>query len=229
MNHVIGRHAANAPRKYHQLPRLFRWFSEHCVLRSAEESDVMHLWNAASHPHFERCWSGPVPRSLDDVTRRVHRAQAEWNGGQRYALAVQRKATQEFVGWIELVAHASRRGAWLLQWFVHPRYVADPIGRETVAAASELMFATLDTQHLYATNRPAYGHFSQWLNDCGFIEIAAAGTVDPTTQRRRTESVFELGRTDWERMRGTAVPHCANRGPATLSPATQPRIELALV
>ena len=191
---------AATPRKYSQLPKLFRWFSEHCVLRSPEESDVMHIWNAATHPHYAHCWTGPVPRSLDDVAQRVDRALSDWNRGSRYALAVQRKSTQEFVGWIEFTAHASDRGAWLAQWFVHPRYVADDIGLEAISAALDLMFNTLDARTLYASCPPTYAHFVQWLNDTGFIEIAAAGGVDATTGRTRAAGMFELGRTAWTQM-----------------------------
>jgi RimJ/RimL family protein N-acetyltransferase len=220
-------------RRYSQLPKLFRWFSEHCVLRSPEESDVMHVWNAVTHPQYTHCWTGVVPRSLDDVTRIVHRALTEWNRGTRYALTVQRKNTQEFVGWIELTAHASKKGAWLLQWFLHPRFVADPIAQESVAAAVELMFNTLEAQTLYAQSPAAHVVFDQLLNDAGFIEVAPAGSLDATTRRQRSHGVFELGRADWTAMRRQQMKdtHSSMAGPATAPSwvTTGLRAELALV
>jgi RimJ/RimL family protein N-acetyltransferase len=193
-------------RKYSQLPKLFRWFSEHCVLRAPEESDVMHIWNAVTHPQYTRCWTGPVPRILEDVAALVQRALGDWTRGTRYALAVQRKSTQEFVGWIELLAHASRKGAWLIHGFIHPRYIADPIAREALVAAAELMFNTLDAQALYAQSPAGNTVFEQLLNEAGFIEVAPAGSLDAVTQRPRAYSLFELGREDWAAMRRLQSP-----------------------
>ena len=224
---------APAPRKYSQLPKLFRWFSEHCVLRSPEESDVMHIWNTGTHPHYARCWTGAVPRSLEEVAQLVHRALADWNRGTRYALTVQRKSTQEFVGWIELTAHATRRGAWLMQWFLHPRFVADTLAQESVAAAVELMFNTLSADTLYAQRPAAHAVFDQLLNNAGFIEVAPAGSLDAATQRPRSHAVFELGRADWTAMRRALMKDTQSplAGPPTAPSwvTTGLRAELALI
>jgi len=189
-----------ASRRYTQLPKLFRWFSEHCVLRSPEESDVMHIWNAAKHPHYAKCWTGPVAGSLDEVARRVQKAMTEWNRGKQYALAVHRKSTQEFVGWIDLIAHPTQKGAWLMQWFLHPRYVADSMAQGAISAAMELMFSVLDTQTLYARIPAAHQSYERLVNEAGFIEIAPAGSLDATTHRPRSHGVFEMRRADWVQM-----------------------------
>lgn len=199
--HIAARQPAATARKYSQLPKLFRWFSEHCVLRAPEESDVMHIWNAVSHPHFTHCWTSPAPRSLGDVATLVQRALTEWSRGTRYALAVQRKATQEFVGWIELTAHATRKGVWLVHWFIHPKYITAPIAHEAISAAAELMFSSLDAQSLYAQNPAGHTLFDQLLNDAGFIEVAPAGSLDALTHTARAYALFELGRADWTSIR----------------------------
>lgn len=229
---IAPRTAPTAPaRKYSQLPKLFRWFSEHCVLRAPEESDVMHLWNAATHPHYTRCWTGAVPRNLDEAATVVQRALADWSRGTRYALAVQRKTTQEFVGWIELTAHATRKGAWLLHGFIHPRYIADPIACEALVAAAELMFNTLDAQALYAQCPAAHPVFERLLNDAGFIEVAPAGSLDAITHKPRAYGLFELGRNDWAAMQRTQVQN----GTLTAAPTAPSwvhsglRRELALI
>ena len=225
-----------AVRKYSQLPKLFRWFSQHCVLRSPEESDVMHIWNAVTHPHYARCWTSTVPHSLDEVTQRVHRALSDWNRGTRYALGVHRKSTQEFVGWIELTAHPTQKGAWLMQWFLHPRYALDAIAQEAITATLDLMFSALDAQTLYARSPAGHTVFDTMLNNVGFIEVAPAGALDATTQRPHSHAVYEIRRNDWAAMRGMQgaatheVAHTA--GHAAVSPAwasTTPRKELALV
>lgn len=211
--------AAVAPRKYSQLPKLFRWFSEHCVLRSPEESDVMHIWNAVTHPHYARCWTSAVPLSLDEVTQRVHRALGDWNRGTRYALGVHRKSTQEFVGWIELTSHPTQKGAWLMQWFLHPRYALEPMAQEAIAAAMDLMFSTLDAQTLYARCPAGHTAFDALLNNVGFIEVAPAGEFDATTQRPRPHGVYEMRRADWNAMRsqGTPTTSAPAHGPSTIT------------
>ncbi|HRK56810.1 MAG TPA: GNAT family N-acetyltransferase [Burkholderiaceae bacterium] len=226
---LLEKNHAPAVRKYTQLPKLFRWFSAHCVLRSPEESDVLHVWNAASHPSYARCWTSAVPASLDEVTQRVTRALAQWQRGTHYALSVHRKATQEFVGWIELSAHPTQKGAWLMQWFLHPRYVADAMAHETLSAALDLMFGVLDAKAIYARCPADHLTFEKMLNQTGFIEVAPAGSLDATTHRPRSHGVFEICHADWSAMKREpaqqSTPHHAAR---PWAPSTQ-SIELALV
>jgi RimJ/RimL family protein N-acetyltransferase len=192
--------AASAPRRYTQLPRYFRWFSDRCVLRQIDDSDVARVWSAVAHPAFERCWTVGIPRSEDDVAAFVRTAQLDWQRGTRYAMAVLRKQTHDFVGWVELRT-TSQVGAWTLDWFIHPRFIADPVAGEALSAAAELMFSTLDVRKLYARCLPGLAHFERLLNDVGFIEVAAAGSIDAKSGRQRTHAVHELGRADWMAMR----------------------------
>jgi hypothetical protein len=63
------------PRRYTQLPRYFRWFSDHCVLRQLDESDVARIAEAVSHPAFDRCGTAAGPRSDAEIARFVRGTQ----------------------------------------------------------------------------------------------------------------------------------------------------------
>lgn len=188
--------AASGTRRYSQLPRYFRWFSDRCVLRQIDDSDVARIWSAVTHPAFEQCWSVAIPRSADDVAAFVKTAQLDWQHGRRYTMAVLRKQTHDFVGWVELRT-TSVAGAWTLDWFIHPRFIGDAAASEALSATAELMFGTLDVRKLYARCAPGLVHFERLLNDVGFIEVAAAGSINPQTGKPRRHAVHELGRSDW--------------------------------
>ncbi len=198
--------ATESQRKYAQLPRGFRWFSEHCVLRQIDEADAARIWQAATHPAFVHCWTTRLPRSHGDVVDFVRRSQSDWLRGIGYTMAVVRKQTQDFVGWIELRAHAGERGAWLLDWFVHPRYLADEVARDVLAAAADLMFLALHTERLYANCPPKHALFEQLLDDAGFSELIPAGSLDHTTGQPRLHSLFSLTRSDWSAAASKAEP-----------------------
>jgi RimJ/RimL family protein N-acetyltransferase len=209
-------------RKYAQLPRLFRWFSDHCVFRQLDEADVSRIWRAALHPAFERCWSAAVPHSEAEVAELVCGAQRDWLRGLRYAMAVTRKQTHEFVGTVELRADPVVRGAWQLEWFLHPHFVADPIAAEAMTAAADLLFAALNATTLHARCLPGQRHVERLLNEAGFIEIAPAGSLDPRSGEPRPYALYELGCSDHAAMR-TATAANAPAAPV------RARAELALV
>jgi RimJ/RimL family protein N-acetyltransferase len=190
-----------APRRYSQLPRFFRWFSDHCVLRQIDESDVSRVVGAASHEHAAACASMTAPGSHGEALKMVQTASNHWMRGTRYTMAVLRKQTHDFVGWIELSALEGESGAWNLDVFVHPNFAADAIAVETVTAAADLMFSALGASKLYAgcpRERDAVEHL---FNEAGFIELIPAGVIDPVTAAPRTRSLLELGRGDWIAMR----------------------------
>ncbi len=188
------------PRRYAQLPRYFRWFSDHCVLRQLDESDIARIWKAVLHPGFARCFTGPIPRSIDDVSDFVRSSQADWQRGVRYTMAVMRKQTQEFVGCVELQA-GSDKAVWTIDWFIHPDFVGVTMAGEALVAAADLMFSALDAQKLYATCAPGHAYFERLLNDAGFIELVPAGSLDHATGLPRRDSLYEFGRRDWQAMR----------------------------
>ncbi len=67
-----------------QLPRFFRWFTEHCVLRQIDASDVARVWTAVVHPAYESCWTVAIPKSAAEVAAMVNGANADWQRGTRY-------------------------------------------------------------------------------------------------------------------------------------------------
>jgi RimJ/RimL family protein N-acetyltransferase len=216
-------------RRYAQLPRFFRWFSDHCVLRQLDDSDAPRIWKAVVHPSFSRCWTGDLPRSADDVADFVRQAQSDWLRGMRYVMTVLRKQTHEFVGWVELRA-AEGKGAWLLDWFIHPDFVAGPLGKEALAGAADLMFSALEAQKLLANCSTGYGHFERLLNESGFIELVPAGSLDHTAGQPRRHALYELGRKDWVAMCRGAQSNTAAAAPLVPSWANAGmRAELALV
>lgn len=218
-----GPDARPQTRRYTQLPRYFRWFSEHCVLRQLDDSDVARVLDAVAHPEFERCGTLAAPHDETGVAQFVRGAQTDWQRGTRYAMALMRKTTHEFVGWIELRATAER-GAWMLDWFIHPRFADSTIASEALTAAADLMFSALDAQRLLATCPPGHAAVERLLNDAGFIELAPAGSVDRATGRQRPKALHELGRRDWLAMcrQREALPS------PTIGATFGRRIELAL-
>ena len=188
---------APSQRKHAQLPRGFRWFSDHCVLRQLDDSDVARIWKAVMHPAFSQCWTTEVPQSHTEVAEFVRVAQADWLRGTRYTMAVVRKLTHDFVGWVELRAANAERGAWTLDWFIHPKFVAADVARDVLAAVADLMFSALDTRRLYANCAPKHALFGHFLGEAGFIELVPAGSLDHQTARPRKQTLFHLDRADW--------------------------------
>jgi RimJ/RimL family protein N-acetyltransferase len=204
-------------RRYSQLPRFFRWFSDHCVLRQLDESDVARIVRATARPGFERLCNGRAPRNAEEIADFVRSAQADWLRGTRYVMAVVRKQTHDFVGWVEL--RAAGRGRWMLVWFIQPEPTARPLAREVLLAAADLMFTALDAQALYADCPRGHVSIEHLLNDAGFIELVPAGSLDHQTGRPRAAALYELGRADWHTLRATR----------TAVTALHSRVELALV
>jgi RimJ/RimL family protein N-acetyltransferase len=173
-----------------------------------------------------------VPRSADDVAEFVRKAQADWLRGARYVMAVMRKQTHDFVGWVELRA-TERKGAWLLDWFIHPDFVADALAKEALAGAADLMFSALQAQTLYANCATGHGHFQQLLRGAGFVELVPAGSLDHATGKPRRHALYELGRGDWLALcrQADEAQVRAGQSPATLPSwaAAGTRKELALI
>lgn len=217
---------ASPARRYTQLPRYFRWFSSRCVLRQIDQSDATRLAASLAHPAFESCWTANAPQTEADVAAFVAKAHADWQHGARYVMAVMRKQTHEFVGVVEL-RRTSHAAAWTLDWFVHPRFAGDAAATEMLTAAAGLMFGTLDARKLFVRCPPEHARFERLLNDAGFIEVAAAGSIDARTGRPRSRAVFELGRTDWEAMRDRAEAEADTLPSAWV--ASSMRLELQLV
>ncbi|HUL66420.1 MAG TPA: GNAT family N-acetyltransferase [Burkholderiaceae bacterium] len=216
--------AGNA-RRYSQLPRFFRWFSNQCVLRQLDDSDVARIVPALAHPDFVRCWGGAAPSTEAEVAEFVRNAAAEWQRGTRYVMAVMRKQSHDFVGWIEL--RAIEKGAWMLRWFIHPDFAARDIAKEMLLAAADLMFSALDAQKLYANCPRGHALFERLLNGASFIELVPAGSLDHVTGQPRRQSLYELGLHDWKSMSGARA-----QGDGALSSAVAwmgKHAELALV
>lgn len=218
-----GPDARTHTRRYTQLPRYFRWFSDHCVLRQLDDSDGARILEAVLHPAAGGCGTAAVPRSAAEVAQLLRDARSDWQRGTRYAMALVRKQTHEFVGWIELRATA-QRGAWMLDWFVHPHFADSGIASEALTAAADLMFSALEAQRLLAHCPRGHARFEGLLNDAGFIELALAGGVDRATGRPRPHALYELRRGDWLAMcrEREALPS------PTIGATFGRRIELAL-
>lgn len=184
------------PRTYTRLPRYFRWFSDHCVLRQLDESDCARILEAVQQNCGECFGAMRAPRSAAEVAQLVRDAQSDWRRGTRYAMASVRKQTHEFVGWIELRA-TTERCTWLLDGFVHRRFAGTALAGEALTAAADLMFSALEAQRLLAHCPRGHAGFERLLNDAGFIELAPAGSVDRATGRPRPHALHELGRSDW--------------------------------
>ncbi len=205
-------------RKPAQLPRFFRWFTEQCVLRQIDQSDVSRIWSAVTHPAYEKCWTVAIPNSAAEVAALVHRANTDWQTGTRYTMAVLRKQTQDFVGWVEVRA-TEQADAWLLDWFIHPHFLTSPLAHQALCGAADLMFRALNAKTLYANCPAGQGHFETLLNDAGFIELVPAGSLD-VNGRPRGQALYELGQRDWASIRGAEELAGAT---------TRPRLELSLI
>jgi RimJ/RimL family protein N-acetyltransferase len=218
---------AGTARRYSQLPRFFRWFSNHCVLRQLDDGDVARITRAMAHPDFARCWSGAAPQNEGEVVEFVRAAQTEWLRGTRYLMAVVRKQSHDFVGWVEL--RAIEKGAWMLRWFIQPELAERDVAKEMLLAAADLMFTALDAQKLYANCPRGHGLFERLLNGASFIELVPAGSLDHVTGQPRRQSLYELGLHDWRSL-GAARDQAAGAvSAAVASMAKGPRAELALV
>src|SRR5215467_7808302 len=127
-----------ATRRYTQLPRFFRWFSNQCVLRQLDDADIARITRAMAHADFARCWGGAAPQTEGEVVDFVRAAQGEWLRGTRYVMAVVRKQSHDFVGWVEL--RAIEKGAWMVRWFVQPDFAGHDLAKEMLLGAAGLMF-----------------------------------------------------------------------------------------
>jgi RimJ/RimL family protein N-acetyltransferase len=217
---------AGPTRRYAQLPRLFRWFSNHCVLRQLDDSDIARITRAMGHPDFARCWNGNAPRRVEDVVEFASAAQAEWMRGTRYVMAVVRKQSHDFVGWVEL--RSIEKGAWMLRWFIQPEFVQRDVAKDVLAAAADLMFSALDAQKLYANCPPGHVTFEHLLNSANFIELVPAGSLDHVSGKPRRQSLYELGQRDWTSL-ARAQQRAPGAAPATLNGFANSARELALI
>jgi RimJ/RimL family protein N-acetyltransferase len=196
MNIVRNQVPVAGTRRYTQLPRFFRWFSNQCVLRQLDDADVARIVPALAHPDFVRCWGGAAPQNEAEVAEFVRAATSEWQRGTRYVMAVVRKQSHDLVGWVEL--RAIEKGAWLLRWFIQPHFAGRDIAREMLLAAADLMFSALDAQKLYANCPRGHALFESLLNAASFIELVPAGSLDHVTGLPRRQSLYELGAHDWK-------------------------------
>lgn len=228
MNRSAAAVTAHGLRISGQLPRYFRWFTEHCVLRQLDGADVQRIWRAVLHPQFGRCWSERAPASEREVKELVHTAMAGWMKGSAYSMALVKRQSHEFGGFIGMRSVGPTRTVWTVDWFVHPGFLGTPIAVEAIMAAADLSFAALGAQKVYAGCPAGHCEFEQTLNEAGFIELIPAGSLDQYTQRPRATSLFELGRADWAAIRReysdqTGAPSLASLGVAQ---ALRPAFEL---
>jgi RimJ/RimL family protein N-acetyltransferase len=142
-------------------------------------------------------------------------------------MAVMRKTSHDFVGWVEL--RATERGAWLLRWFVQPELAGCDLAKEMLLAAADLMFNALDAQKLYANCPRGHVLFERLLNDASFIELVPAGSLDHVTGEPRRQSLYELGAHDWKTVSGQRDRAGGAVSAAFAWMAKDERSELALV
>jgi RimJ/RimL family protein N-acetyltransferase len=218
---------AGTARRYSQLPRFFRWFSNHCVLRQLDDADIARIARAMSHPDFTRCWGGAAPQTEAEVAEFVRNAHTEWLRGTRYLMAVVRKQSHDFVGWVEL--RAIEKGSWMLRWFVQPDFAERDIAKEMLLAAADLMFTALDAQKLYANCPRGHALFERQLNGASFIELVPAGSLDSVTGQPRKQSLYELGVRDWKSLANAPHETAGAVSTAFAWMAKGARAELALV
>jgi RimJ/RimL family protein N-acetyltransferase len=215
-------------RAYAQLPRYFRWFTEHCVLRQLDGADVPRIWRAVVQPAFKQCWSGTAPRTEHEVKDLVRSALSDWQQGTGYSMAVVKRQSHELVGSVGMHSVGPTRTVWTIDWFTHPNFLATPIAVEAIMATGDLTFAALGAQKLYAGCPAGHEVFEQMLNDAGFIEVIPAGSLDQYTHKPRASSLFEMRREDWKAIRReytdhTGAPSLASLGTASLH---RPALEL---
>jgi RimJ/RimL family protein N-acetyltransferase len=221
-----------AARIYTQLPRYFRWFTEHCVMRPLDGADVPRIWRAVVQPQFRECWSGKAPRSEREVKDLVRRGMNEWQQGDAYAMAVVKRQSHELVGYVGMSSVGPTRTVWTIDWFTHPNYLATPIAAEAIVATCDLAFAALGARRLYAGCPAMHEVFEQVLNEAGFMEVIPAGSLDQVTHAPSPSSLYEMRREDWKAIRReytdhTGAPSLASLGrPSTLN---RPALELQLL
>lgn len=216
-------------RAYAQLPRYFRWFTEHCVLRQLDGADVPRIWRAVVQPLFRECWAGRAPRSEREVKDLVRGALTDWLQGTGYSMAVVKRQTHEFVGCVGMHSVGTTRSVWTIDWFIHPAFLDTPIAVEAIMATGDLTFAALGGQKLYAGCPAGHEAFAQMLNDAGFIEVVPAGSLDQTTHRPRPSSLFEMRRQDWKAIRREFADSTGALSLASLGTATTQRQALELI
>jgi RimJ/RimL family protein N-acetyltransferase len=220
--------AADA-RAYAQLPRYFRWFTEHCVLRQLDGTDVPRIWRAVVQPLFRECWGGQAPRSEREVKDLVRNALTHWLQGTAYTMAVVKRQTHELVGCVGMHSVGPTRTVWTIDWFIHPNFLATPIAVEAIMATGDLTFAALGAKKLYAGCPSGHEAFADMLNDAGFIEVVPAGSLDQYTQQPRTSSLFEMRRQDWKAIRREFTDQTGALSLASLGTATAQRTTLELL
>ena len=211
-----------------QLPRYFRWFTAHCVLRQLDGADVPRIWRAVVQPPFTQCWSGEAPRSEREVKDLVRSALSDWMQGTAYSMAVVKRQTHELVGYVGMRSVGPTRTVWTIEWFIHPNFLGTPIAVEAIMATGDLTFAALGAQKLYAGCPVGHEAFDQMLNDAGFIEVIPAGSLDQYTHKPRASSLFEMRREDWKAIRREYTDQNGALSLASLGTATlhRPTLEL---
>jgi RimJ/RimL family protein N-acetyltransferase len=212
-----------------QLPRYFRWFTEHCVLRQLDGTDVPRIWRAVVQPLFRECWAGEAPRSEREIKDLVRKALTNWLQGTAYSMAVVKRQTHQFVGCVGMHSVGPTRTVWTIDWFIHPNFLATPIAVEAILATGDLTFAALGAQKVYAGCPSGHEAFAQMLNDAGFIEVVPAGSLDQYTQKPRASSLFEMRRQDWKAIRREFTDHTGALSLASLGTATAQRTTLELL
>ena len=220
--------AAYDSRVVAQLPRYFRWFTEHCVLRQLDGApDAQHI-GAVVQPQFVECWAGTAPQSEREVKDLVRRALTDWLEGTGYSMAVVKRQSHEFVGYVGMHSVGPTRSVWTIDWFTHPNFMGTPLAVEAIMATGDLTFAALGAQKLYAGCPAGHEPFEQMLNDAGFIEVVPAGSLDQYTHKPSASSLFEMRREDWKAIRReysdqTGMPSLASLGTAQ---SQRPHLEL---
>ena len=228
MNKKTTEAAPAETRIYGQLPRYFRWFTEHCVLRQLDGADVLRIWRSVVQPQFVECWAGAAPQSEREVKDLVRRALTDWLEGTGYSMAVVKRQSHEFVGYVGMRSVGPTRSVWTIDWFTHPNFMGTPLAVEAIMATGDLTFAALGAQKLYAGCPAGHEPFEQMLNDAGFIEVVPAGSLDQYTQKPSASSLFEMRREDWKAIRRefsdqTGMPSLASLGTAQ---SQRPHLEL---
>jgi len=220
--------ASADPRVYAQLPRYFRWFTNHCVLRPLDGADVPRIWRAVVQPQFAECWAAQAPASEREVKELVRLALSDWLQGSGYSMAVVKRQSHEFIGYVAMHSVGPTRTVWTTDWFIHPNFLATPVAIEAIMATGDLTFAALGAQKLYAGCPAGHEVFEQLLNDAGFIEVIPAGSLDQYTQKPRASSLFEMRREDWKTIRREFTDHTGTPSLASLGTAATrgPALEL---
>jgi RimJ/RimL family protein N-acetyltransferase len=228
MNETSTAATASDARVYAQLPRYFRWFTDHCVLRQLDGADVPRIWRAVIQPAFAQCWAGQAPTSEGQVKDLVREALATWLRGRGYSMAVVKRQSHEFVGHVGMHSVGQSRSVWTIDWFIHPNFLGSPLAVEAIMATGDLTFAALGAQKLYAGCPAGHEVFEQLLYDAGFIEVIPAGSLDHSTHQPRRSSLFEMRREDWKAIRREYTDHTGAPSLASLGTAqsNHPALEL---